>query len=64
MSLVHTRVIVHDDATLGKGVEGDPIRRALTLYTADGRHVLTVDPTSWTLAEVGDLGALMQGADS
>lgn len=44
MGMQRRTVIVHDDTIMGKGVEGDPIRRCLTIYSEDGSTSLVVPP--------------------
>lgn len=38
------KVIVAQNATTGKGKEGDPIRRLFQLYTLAGELIVDIDP--------------------
>jgi hypothetical protein len=37
-------VIITDNTTRGKGVEGDPVRRILQVYAKDGTLIMENDP--------------------
>ena len=44
MSMYRVTVIVHNDATMGRGVEGDTLRRCLTVYSEDGSRSIVLPP--------------------
>jgi hypothetical protein len=51
--------VIITDALRGEGVQGDPVRRDLLIFTKDGRLVATVEPgaisgAAWDLLESGE----------